>query len=159
MQPTFERTIAENAGRIRFIASRYANKDDIEDMYQEILLQLWRSFDSFKGDASVSTWIYKVAFNTAMTYVRKTVKQRELNESVAALFKTDAQPASEHCQSELLKQFVHTLGDTDATILMMYLDGLPAADMAEVIGISANGVSARVKRIKTTFEQQYIGEA
>ena len=77
MQYSFEKTIVENAGRIRFIASRYANSDDIDDMYQEILLQLWRSIDSYEGNASVSTCVYKVAFNTAMTYVRKTVKQRE----------------------------------------------------------------------------------
>lgn len=158
MQHAFEKTIADNAGRIRFIASRYANKDEADDMYQEILLQLWRSYDSFEGKASVDTWVYKVAFNTAMTYVRKTIKHRELTESISSLFKSVGQPATENCQSEILTQFVHTLGDTDATILMMYLDGLSATDMAEVIGISPNAISARVKRIKTTFEQQYIGE-
>lgn len=158
MQKEFEHTIAENAGRIRFIAARYADKGDMEDMYQEILLQLWRSYESFKGDSAVGTWIYKVAFNTAMTYVRQTVKHRELAESVSALFRTDTQPQAQSCQSEILKSFTQSLCDTDATILMMYLDGLPANDMADVIGISSNAVSARVKRIKTAFEQQYIGD-
>ena len=159
MQHAFEKTIVENAGRIRFIASRYANSGDVDDMYQEILLQLWRSFDSYDGNAAVSTWVYKVAFNTAMTYVRKAVKQRKLNESITSTFTLETQSGTENCQSEILKEFVHSLGDTDATILMMYLDGLPAADMADVIGISSNAVSARVKRIKTAFEKQYIGEA
>ena len=159
MQHAFEKTIVENAGRIRFIASRYANSGDVDDMYQEILLQLWRSFDSYDGNAAVSTWVYKVAFNTAMTYVRKAVKQRKLNESITSTFTLETQSGAENCQSEILKEFVHSLDDTDATILMMYLDGLAAADMADVIGISSNAVSARVKRIKTAFEKQYIGEA
>ncbi len=158
MQYSFEKTIVENAGRIRFITSRYANSDDIDDMYQEILLQLWRSFDSYEGNASVSTWVYKVAFNTAMTYVRKTVKQRELSESIANMFANESQPGTENCQSEILREFVNQLGDTDATILMMYLDGLSAPEMADVVGISSNAVSVRVKRIKSAFEKQYIGD-
>jgi RNA polymerase sigma-70 factor (ECF subfamily) len=158
MHREFEQAISNNVGRIRYIASRYSHHDELDDMYQDILLQLWRSFDSFKGDSAIETWIYKVALNTAMTFVRKSVKRKALNQSISAIFATEHQPGHENCQADILNQFMNTLNDTDSTILMMYLDGLSATDTSDVIGISSNAISVRIKRIKTAFETQYIGE-
>lgn len=158
MHKKFEQAIANNLGRIRYIASRYSRHDEMEDMYQDILLQLWRSFDSFNGHCAIETWIYKVALNTAMSFVRQSVKRRELQQALSGLFEAPPQSGQEHCQADILNNFMNTLDDIDSTVLMMYLDGLSAADTAEVVGISTNGISARVSRMKTAFEQQYIGE-
>ena len=70
----------------------------------------------------------------------------------------EGQPGQENCQADILNAFMNTLNDIEASILMMYLDGLNSEDIAEVVGITANAVRVRVKRIKTTFENQYIGE-
>lgn len=158
MQQEFEQVIINNQGRIRYIASRYCHEGEFDDMYQEILLQLWRSFTSFKGDSARETWVYKVALNTACTFVRKSIKHREVKQSVIKQLNHDSQPGQEHCQADILNRFMDTLNDTDASILMMYLDGLSSDSCAEVIGISANAVRARIKRIKSEFENQYIGE-
>ncbi len=158
MQKEFEQVIANNQGRIRYIASRYCQHNDFEDMYQEILMQLWRSFASFKGKSSRETWLYKVALNTATTFVSKSIKRRELKHALAKVATQDSQVGQESCQADILNTFMNTLSDIEASILMMYLDGLSSESIAEVVGISANAVRVRVKRIKSTFEEQYIGD-
>lgn len=158
MLKEFEQVIADNQGRIRYIASRYCQHNDFEDMYQEILMQLWRSFASFKGNSSRETWLYKVALNTATTFVGKTIKRRELRQALAKVAEPEGQIGQENCQADILNAFMNTLSDIEASILMMYLDGLTSENIAEVVGISANAVRVRIKRIKSTFEDQYIGE-
>lgn len=155
MHKAFEQVILQNQGRIRYIASRYSHANEFEDMYQEILMQLWRSFESFKGEASRETWVYKVALNTACTFVRQSVKQKESAEMPIG---NQIQPAQDNCQADILTSFMNQLSDIDASILMMYLDGLPSEDTADVVGISSNAVRARIKRIKQEFEHQFIGE-
>lgn len=159
MEDEFEKVIVANQGRLRYIASRYCQQNDMEDLYQEILLQLWRSFSSFKGNSSRETWLYKVALNTASTFVSKTIKNRELQQSLNRIISMDEQPGEEKCQAEILTTFMETLSDLDANILMMYLDGLSSEKMADVTGISSNAVRNRIKRIKSSFETQYVGEA
>lgn len=73
----FEQLLSSNSGRIRAIAARYGANCEADDLYQEILEQLWRSFKSFRGDSKPETWIYRIGINTAMTRLRKSVKQRE----------------------------------------------------------------------------------
>jgi RNA polymerase sigma-70 factor (ECF subfamily) len=158
MHKEFEQVIINNQGRIRYIASRYCHSGEFDDMYQEILLQLWRSFDSFDGQAQRETWVYKVALNTACTFVRSSIKHKEIKQSALHKVLTQSQPAQENCQADILDSFMNSLNDTDASILMMYLDGLSSEDSAEVAGISANAVRSRIKRIKNEFETQFIGE-
>lgn len=76
MPPEFEKLIEGHSGRIRAIARRYADNSSVDDLYQEILEQLWRSFKGFRGKSKPETWIYRVGFNTAMTRLRRNVKQR-----------------------------------------------------------------------------------
>jgi RNA polymerase sigma-70 factor (ECF subfamily) len=158
MQKEFEQVIANNLGRIRYIASRYCQHNDFDDIYQEILMQLWRSFSSFKGNSSRETWLYKVALNTDCTFVSTSIKHRELQQTLSELIKPMGQPGEENCQAEILNTFMNSLSDIDASILMMYLDGMTSEDMATVVGITSNAVRVRVKRIKSTFENKYIGE-
>lgn len=158
MHKKFEQVIANNLGRIRYIASRYSFNEEFDDLYQEILMQLWRSFDSFKGNSSRETWLYKVALNTACTFVSKSKKHKELQQTLSELVKLITHVEQEKCQASILNEFMNNLNDIEASILMMYLDGMSSDEIAEVVGISANAVRVRVKRIKTTFENKYIGE-
>ncbi|RHW78059.1 RNA polymerase sigma factor [Colwellia sp. RSH04] len=158
MHKEFEQVLTTNNGRIRYIASRYSHDGEFDDMYQEILLQLWRSFESFKGQASRETWVYKVALNTACTFVKKSLKNKDVKRFSLHQVIDNSEPAQDHCQAEILNNFMNQLSDIEASILMMYLDGLSSEECAEVVGISANAVRSRIKRIKIEFENQYIGE-
>lgn len=158
MPPSFEALISQNIGRIQYIARRYARGEDSEDILQEILLQLWRSYKTFEANSSVETWLYRVALNTAITWVRKSAKQKKVSQIVQMLHLDVSLPGQESCQGAIFEQFMDALNDADANVLMMYLDGLPAIEIAAVIGVSANAISARISRLKRLFEQTYIGE-
>jgi RNA polymerase sigma-70 factor (ECF subfamily) len=158
MRKEFKQMIMNNQGRIRYIASRYSHDGEFDDMYQEILLQLWRSFESFSGESKQETWVFKVALNTACTFVRAAVKQKEIKQSPLHQSMEELQPTQENCQADILNHFMDRLSDTDASLLMMYLDGLSSDDSAKVLGISSNAVRSRIKRIKDEFETNYIGD-
>lgn len=158
MRKEFEQMIINNHGRIRYIAARYSHGGEYDDMYQEILLQLWKSFESFNGHSKQATWVYKVALNTACTFVRTVVRQKEIKHSPLLQAMGDIQPAEESCQADILTRFMDNLNDTDASLLMMYLDGLSSDESAKVLGISSNAVRSRIKRIKSDFETNFIGE-
>ncbi|MCU4676949.1 sigma-70 family RNA polymerase sigma factor [Catenovulum sp. 2E275] len=154
MTESFNRLIQQNQGRIRYIAMRYCRSDDKDDLVQEILMQLWRSFNTFKGDAQVSTWLYRVALNTALGYARKHNKmpaQTELN-------KSHEKAVTEHTtQADLLQAYLNALNDTDAALLILYLDDIAVNEIADILGISANATSARISRIKQFLESTFVG--
>ena len=158
MQKEFAKVIADNQARIKYITSRYCQSNDYDDLYQEILMQLWRSFASFKGQSSRETWLYKVALNTASTFISKTIKHRELEQALTEVVSTEGGYGEEHSQAEILNTFMNTLTDIESSILMMYLDGFSSEQISDVIGITANAVRVRVKRIKSSFENQFIGD-
>jgi len=155
MPPNFEQLIKEQAGRVRAIAKRYADHGSEDDLYQEILEQLWRSFDNFKGKSSPKTWIYRVSFNTAMTRLRKVAKQRKVEQTIKNI-KQQGTSSDESCQAEILDDFMTSLNDTDLSVLMMYLDGLSGHEMADVLGIELNAIQVRISRLKKAFTERYI---
>ena len=159
MNKAFEKVVAENLGRIRHIVARYSYADEADDLFQEILLQLWRSFSSYSGQSSQSTWLYKIALNTACSFVRSAVQHKKSVQSPQFDSSNDGGSlAQDSCQADILQSFMQQLNDVDANVLMMYLDGLSSEETSEVLGISANAVRSRLKRVKQEFEQQYIGE-
>src|SRR6202050_5476495 len=80
----FEKLIREHFGRIRRIARRFAASGAVDDLVQDILTRLWRSYSGFRGDSKVESWIYRVSLNAAMTHVGQTVRARELLAAVSA---------------------------------------------------------------------------
>ncbi len=158
MDKQFENLLRQNEKRLRFIAARYAKGNDHEDLYQDILLQLWKSLDSFSGHSDISTWVYRVALNVGISHVRASVKQKSLLQTIQQFFKAESAPAQHTCQSDILMAFMQQLSDIDAGIMMMYLDGVELGEIADITGIKSNSVSKRISRIKEKFEHQYIGE-
>lgn len=154
MPPEFEQIIKSHCGRIAAIARQYADQSSVDDLYQEILEQLWRSYGSFRGDSRPETWIYRVGFNTAMTWLRKTVRERRDYEHLDMSEKQE-DPGG-RSEAEILQEFFDSLGDVDASVLMMYLDGLTGREMAGILGVNVNAVQVRINRIKKAFSAQYL---
>lgn len=140
---------------LRRIARSYAEADGEEDdLHQEILMQLWRSLPSYRGDAAPGTWAYRVALNTALAWRRSANRRAARQPTPAEL--TTTTPAAGRSEAAILDEFVRSLGDVDRTVLVLYMEGLGNADIAEVVGISAGAVAVRVHRMKQKFETTYV---
>ena len=156
MPPDFEQLVRQHGARIRRIASRYAASGAVDDLVQDILMRLWRSYPSFRSDAKVETWIYRVALNASMTYVKGSIREREMQSAIAAQSPSPGTAQAATSMADILASFLARLGDIDASILMMYLDGLTAEEMSGTLGIGANAINVRINRLKQMFSDTYV---
>lgn len=156
-EDAFIRLLRENDARLRKICRVYARDGaGQEDLYQDILLQLWRALPSFSGEAQSGTWLYRVALNTALSRKRadaaRRVEQHEaLDESHSAwrdnsLGPDDTLDAQQ--QLDRLYEAIDRLGDVDKALVMLFLDEKSYHDMAQILGISESHVGVKLHRIK-----------
>ena len=153
----FVADINQHIGIIHKIVNIYFNEtDDRKDACQEILYQLWRSYPRFKGDAKFSTWMYKVALNTAITYSRKRSRERPIDLSTENWGQladgNEHQAASENLA--LLYAAINTLTVADKAITLLYLEGNSYDEIAEITGLSKTNVSVRLVRIKRSLKEK-----
>lgn len=147
--------IDKNRGRIDRLCRAWARTSaDRDDLRSEIQLQLWRALPSFEGRSSEDTWLYRVALNVAMLSGRREQGRRRRNETwertAAAPPPEPSPPESLERQERLdqLTEVVAALDPGDRALVTMVLEGLPHAQIAEVVGITANHVGVRVHRLK-----------
>jgi RNA polymerase sigma-70 factor (ECF subfamily) len=152
----FEDLVREHSGRIRRIARRFATNGAVDDLVQDILTRLWRSYPSFRGDSKVESWIYRVALNAAMTQQSAAAKVRTLQTAMSSQPSATEITPGGASPADILSDFLNRLGDVDASILMMYMDGLTADEMSGVLGISGNAISVRINRMKQQFTDTYV---
>lgn len=149
-QEAFLARIREHQGVLSRLAGAYAsNPDDRRDLQQEMLVQLWRAFASYRGDARFSTWMYRVALNTALMGKRALSRRAEgrlsgTNEDV------DALPGPKHEPDEvrMLYAAVRTLPAIDRAIVALWLEGHTYPEIADVTGLGRSNVSVRLVRAK-----------
>jgi len=125
---------------------------DREDLFQEILLNAWKGVHNFKGDALFSTWLYRVALNTAVSFYRKERRQVETTPWPPALALPD--PTEGNMQEELdaLYHAIAHLSAIDKALVMLYLEEYSYAEIADIMGITANNVAVKMNRIKTRLK-------
>lgn len=160
LQQSFRVLLEADYGRLRHIARSYARDGEHEDLLQEILLQLWRALPGFDGRAKRSTWVYRIALNTALGALRKRYAQL----TTQTMSHDDLLPLAPVSAGDpvdtdaLLNDFLASLEPLDRAVLMLSLDDLPYTDIAEVTGLSVNAVGIRLNRIKHRFNQTYVGD-
>jgi RNA polymerase sigma-70 factor (ECF subfamily) len=148
-QALFLELLTANHARWRGIARAYA-RQETEDLFQEILLQVWRSLSIFHERSSISTWAYRVALNTAMSWRRsEQTRRRRLPIRPGYDPGLVASPSAEARGSESLDRVLAGLNPTDKAILLLYLDEVGYDEMAEILGSTAAALRVRVHRIKT----------
>ena len=151
----FRAVIDANHGRLRAISRTWAPRA-WEDLYQEIALRLWQGLESFEGRSRIDTWVYRVALNTAVDFVRRD-RRRETREVSADVPDIPSSPRGRDPMA-MLQEFASSLGDIDRAVLVMYVDGLPQREIGEVVGLSEGAVGVRIHRLKTTFRRTYVEE-
>jgi len=148
-ETTFKEWLNEHAGLIFRVVRAYGDStEDRDDLFQEICLQLWLSIPRFEGKSKVSTWIYRVALNTAITRNRNEKTRRRHSKQFMEFRQQqgDAGQASEII--ERLYDAVHKLPRVDASVVLMHFDGLAYSEMAEILGISESNVGVKLNRAK-----------
>ena len=138
----------ENRGIIHKISMMYTTSlADKEDLYQEICLQLWRSFRTYRAESKFSTWLYRVALNTAISSVRKDRRRVETVELDQAQHFVTRDNEKEGMTRMLFKA-VAKLNKVDRAIILLWLEEKEYAEISEVMGISQSAVSVRLVRIR-----------
>jgi RNA polymerase sigma-70 factor (ECF subfamily) len=148
----FLRVFEDNTGIIIKIARAFTRTShDREDLINDIALELWKSFERFKGDSKISTWIYRVAINISMNYKRKKKKDSFFSflddfkkvDSFSWLIEQD-----NSSESEILYNCIDELNEINKAIILLYLDGNSHDEISEIMGISKTNVGTRIGRIK-----------
>lgn len=147
----FLQLIHQNQGIIRKVCHVYGKTDaDKDDLYQEIVIQLWKSFHSFRGEAKFSTWMYRIALNTAISNLRK--RERTVTLSFPEFIPRDLVDIDEEKERvEKLKELyaaISRLTEVEKAIVMLYLEDKTYDEMEEILGISSGTLRVKMNRIK-----------
>ncbi len=152
----FSEKIESNQGIIWKVCRSYTQNDaDGEDLFQEIVLQLWKSHKNFQGKSKFTTWMYRVALNTAITLYRKNKKRgfsTELEDRHTYIAQDDsAQETQERVQH--LYVAIRQLSEIERALTLMYLDELPYKEISEALGISEVNARVKMNRIKHKLKE------
>ena len=151
-QQEFEALLHSHQGIVFKVANTYCwHPDDRADLVQDIVAQLWRAWPRYDPARTFSTWMYRIALNVAISYVRRTMRQREmavqldegLHDSAAA---TPDSAAADRMQQ--LQTFVERQAPLDRALLLLYLEDKSQREIAEILGITQTNVSTKISRLK-----------
>ncbi|MBS1771363.1 MAG: RNA polymerase sigma factor [Bacteroidetes bacterium] len=129
--------------------------EDIKDLFQEIVLQAWKAYPNFRREASVSTWLYRVALNTAITHKRKQKKDNTITVGdfpEMNIADKMQQPYAE--EYKILMSLISSLPPLEKALVLLYLEDRPHQEIADIIGISLSNVGTKLGRIKEKLKKQ-----
>ncbi len=141
--------VNDNRRLIYKVCYMYAtDHDHFQDLYQEILANIWEGLGSFRGDASVSTWLYRTAINTCVTFYRRHNTHASEMTSLDLAGELQADDGTHGEQLREMYRLISRLGKLDKAIILMWLDERSYDEIAEVTGFTRNNVATRLRRIK-----------
>jgi len=152
----FEKHIREHELLLHKVCRMYAYTDaDRQDLFQEMVIQLWKAYPKFKGDAKLSTWMYRIAINTAITGLRK--KKNSIRPYGQASFPENiSDDSSGMAQEEQLQQLykaIEQLNEIEKAIVMLYMEDRSYTEMEDILGISEGNLRVKMNRIKEKLRQ------
>lgn len=156
----FLSVIESHKGILYKVAKSYCKDDeDRKDLIQEILVQLWKSFENYTDQYKYSTWIYRIALNVAISFYRKENRRKEmanpLNDDILNVAETAVSTEKEQ-NLAILHQFISELKELDKALMLLYLEEKSHKEIAEIIGISETNVATKIGRIKTLLKQKFF---
>ena len=149
----FARLVREHKSTIYTVCYMFSkDEDDVQDLFQETLINMWKGMGGFREESKIDTWIYRVALNTCLTQERKKkreVKKVPLNMDVNFFEDNDANAK----QARILHQRISQLAYVDRALVMLWLDGMSYDEIRAVVGISAQNVAVKLFRIKEQLKK------
>lgn len=150
-QNDFIELIQENRGIIHKVTNLYCTlEEDKQDLFQEIVIQLWKSFEKFRGDAKFSTWMYRIAINTAITGIRKSSRRINTVSTETIPFEIQLDQYDKEKEEQLIRLYaaIKELNEIERSIVMLYLEDKSYDEMEEILGINQNNLRVKMNRIK-----------
>jgi len=127
------------------------NAADREDLFQEITLQAWNGFKNFRRESKFSTWLYRVALNTAISYFRKEKNKPSLQLTTELPEQADEQINQDKMNA--MYKAIASLGKIDKALIMLYLEDYNYDEIGNMLGITANNVAVKINRLKTKLKE------
>ena len=157
-QQRFSELVAAHSGIVFKIAHTYCwHPDDRNELQQEIVTQLWKSFPKFDVKRSFSTWMYRVAFNVSISYVRSNSRHKEhviaYDDRIHDIEDSSAQE-NDDPRLEFLQKFIGGLDPLNRALMVLYLEERSYCEIAEIIGISESNVASKISRLKKRVRQE-----
>jgi RNA polymerase sigma-70 factor (ECF subfamily) len=150
MEADFLNMLREYNRIIYKVASFYADENNtLDDLYQDVVLNLWTAFPNFRKESQLSTWIYRIALNTCVSFFRKN-KRRPICVEITPDIKAGAE---ENDAVAELYACINRLGKLERALILLYLEDRPQKEIAEIMGITATNVSTKINRIKEKLKQ------
>ncbi|MEO6915064.1 MAG: RNA polymerase sigma factor [Chitinophagaceae bacterium] len=132
------------------------NPDEHEDLRQEILLNAWKGIRTFRGESKFSTWLYRVALNTAITFYKKDKKHQGVHKSMPDNFVEPVDEPADHENRLAMNEAIDRLSTIDKAVVMLYLDDYSYPEIADMLGITVNNLAVKMNRIKWRLKQKIV---
>ena len=156
----FLTVISTHKGIIYKVANAYCKSaEDRKDLLQEIILQLWKCFDKYSDKYQYSTWIYRIALNTAISFFRRETRRQQVAQPLSDSVLHLVQPAHNTVADEQIRSlqlFIGELKDLDKALMLLYLEEKSLREIAGIMDLSETNVSTKIGRIKNILRQKFL---
>jgi len=156
----FLEMLDDHKGIIYKIVNSYCrDEEDRKDLAQEIIIQLWKSFDRYDSRFKYSTWIYRIALNVSISFYRKEKRRSEISYPLPEnLFSVHANDDAEEKSylTKLLTEFISELKELDRALIILYLDEKSHKEISEILGLTETNVGTKIGRIKKLLKQKFL---
>jgi len=159
MKEQYQHIVKEHQAKIYKICFGFCkNQAEVQDLFQEACINIWLGLKSFKGQANITTWIYRVTVNTCLLHQRKQQKSRLIYTEQLEQIAQNGLVEKVELEEDILLLYncIHSLNDKDKSIIMLYLEGLSYKEMEDILGMNQNTLGVRVNRIKKNIKNQFI---
>jgi RNA polymerase sigma factor (sigma-70 family) len=155
----FIKMVNDNQAIINKVCFGYANtSEDRNDLRQEIIIQIWKAYPNVNHKSKISTWIYRIALNTAISNFRRNKNSIKSNELLPSYYQIPDAEDNKELEENIIRlyQLIYGLDDLEKAIMLLYLDDNSYNDIADIIGISETNVATKISRIKLKLKSQFI---
>ena len=155
-EQAFTQMVREHKSTIYSVCYMFSkDTDEIDDLFQEILIRLWKGFDSFRAESGVRTWIYRVSLNSCLNAEKK---KRRAGERVPLSVDIDPFEDTDDraLQTKRLYARINQLGLVDRVLILLWLEGLSYEEIGNIVGISVKNVSIQLFRIKEELKKSHL---
>jgi RNA polymerase sigma factor (sigma-70 family) len=154
----FHQIIEQHKGILFKVAKTYCrNDDDRQDLLQEVMIQVWKSLPKYNDTFAITTWLYRICLNVAISFYRKSATRQNFNvplvEELTSIREEESNQKQE--QLSLLEKFISELDDLDKALMLLYLEDKSYAEMSEIMGLSVSNVGTKLGRIKEKLKKKF----